>query len=561
MIASDAKFQLLANQMKKIEKAFNERPQGALPSNTIPNPREDIKVTTIQSGITLAGPSVPPLNSSSSSSKEVERDPKMTMDQVHISSSESIARVPSLKLHFNISFAEALAQMPKYAKMLKDLLTNKEKHLELANTPLNENCSTVLLKNLLEKLGDPGKFLILCDFSELEECLALADLGASINLMHLSVWKKLMLPELMPTRMTLELANRSVAYPTGRPFLRMAYALVDVHREELILRVGDEKLTFNVDITSKYSHKHGNKSINLIDIIDTTCEDHFHEVLQVWKLINPLSGSLTPFSDPIVASLFPSLTSFGDSDSLLEETDSFLALDSTPPGIDNGIYDSEGDIIFLEKLLEDEPLEAKKSDINPLIREQFDTLLLRDKEIKFNLLKDIDDSVPIPRVYKKPLDSLYYILETFKMTITNPLFDFDSEFTLNSDNPIFDIQNEESDESDTETIMDEVQIHSSQSTPQIPPLYEELSFDMTMHNQILTLSPFNYGIFGSYCVFDTLGPKQFSCLSYYFGLLFPKGFSKSHSLDLFKLVDENEVFDPGTIASNGRLKSLNEAED
>ncbi|GJT76950.1 hypothetical protein Tco_1043675 [Tanacetum coccineum] len=85
-----------------------------------------------------------------------------------------------------------------------------------------------------------------------------------------------------------------------------------------------------------------------------------------------------------------------------------------------------------------------------------------DKEIKFNPLKGIDDPVPIPRVSEKPLDSLDLISESFKMTITNPLFDFDSEFTLNSDNPIFDIQNEESDESDTETIMDEVQIHSSQ---------------------------------------------------------------------------------------------------
>ncbi|GKB07565.1 hypothetical protein Tco_0835849 [Tanacetum coccineum] len=139
-----------------------------------------------------------------------------------------------------------------------------------------------------------------------------------------------------------------------RPFLRTTRALVDVHGEDLILRVGNEKLTFNVDSTSKYSHKHGNESINLIDIIDTTCEDHFHEVLNVQKSIHPLSGSPTP-SDPIVASLFPSLNSFGDSDSLLEETDAFLDLDSIPPDIDNGIYDSEGDILFFEKLLEDEP--------------------------------------------------------------------------------------------------------------------------------------------------------------------------------------------------------------
>ncbi|GKC48364.1 reverse transcriptase domain-containing protein, partial [Tanacetum coccineum] len=94
-------------------------------------------------------------------------------------------------------------------------LTNKEKLLELVNTPLNENCSAVLLKKLPKKLGDTGRFLIPCDFQELESCIALADLGASINLMPLSVWKKLILPELTPTRMTLELATRTVAYPTG----------------------------------------------------------------------------------------------------------------------------------------------------------------------------------------------------------------------------------------------------------------------------------------------------------------------------------------------------------
>ncbi|GJX32772.1 reverse transcriptase domain-containing protein [Tanacetum coccineum] len=254
----------------------------------------------------------------------------------------------------------------------------------------NENWSAVLLRKLPEKLGDPGKFLIPCDFSELEECMALADLGASINLMPFSVWKNLMLPELVPTCMTLELANRSVAYPAGipedvfvqvgkftfpadyivvdydvdprvplilrRPFLRTTCALVDVYGEELTLRVGDEKLIFNIESISKYPRKHGDESINKIDTIDTTCEDYFHEVLNVHKLIYPLSGSPTPSSEPMVASLSPSLTPFRDSDFLLEETDAFLSLnDSIPPGIGYGIYDLGGDILFLEELLNDDP--------------------------------------------------------------------------------------------------------------------------------------------------------------------------------------------------------------
>ena len=105
--------------------------------------------------------------------------------------------------------------MPKFASTIKHLLSNKEKLFEMAKTPLNENCSAVILKKLPEKLGDPGKFLIPCVFPGMVECYALADLGASINLMPHSVWKKLSLPELTPTCMTLELADRTISLPLG----------------------------------------------------------------------------------------------------------------------------------------------------------------------------------------------------------------------------------------------------------------------------------------------------------------------------------------------------------
>ncbi|GKC98081.1 reverse transcriptase domain-containing protein, partial [Tanacetum coccineum] len=161
-----------------------------------------------------------------------------------------------------------------------------------------------------------------------------------------------------------------VPFILGRPFLRTARALVDVHEEELTLRVGDEKLVFNVESTSKYPHKHGDESINQIYIIDTTCKDHFHEVLNVQKSIHPFSGSPIP-SDPVVASLSPSLTPFGDNGFLLEETNALLALDdSIPPEIDEGIFDPEGDILLLEKLLNDE------------IPEDLPPKKLKDDEIK-----------------------------------------------------------------------------------------------------------------------------------------------------------------------------------
>ncbi|GKF57537.1 reverse transcriptase domain-containing protein, partial [Tanacetum coccineum] len=103
------------------------------------------------------------------------------------------------ELHFELSFMDALLHMLKFASMFKSLLNNKEKLFDLVKTPVNE---------IPEKLRDPGKFLIPCDFQGMVECSALADLGASINLMPLFVWKKLSLPDLTSTRMTLELADR-----------------------------------------------------------------------------------------------------------------------------------------------------------------------------------------------------------------------------------------------------------------------------------------------------------------------------------------------------------------
>nr|GFC11029.1 reverse transcriptase domain-containing protein [Tanacetum cinerariifolium] len=118
-------------------------------------------------------------------------------------------------LNFSISFADALILMPKFGPSIKSLLTNKDKLYELARTPLNEHCSATLLKKLPKKLRDPGKFLILCGFLTIAECLALANLDACINLMPLSVWNKLSLPDLSPTYMTLELADHLISRPVG----------------------------------------------------------------------------------------------------------------------------------------------------------------------------------------------------------------------------------------------------------------------------------------------------------------------------------------------------------
>ncbi|GJW40721.1 reverse transcriptase domain-containing protein [Tanacetum coccineum] len=342
MISSEAKFNPLATSMIEIKKSLQERPQGALPSNTIPNPREEIKAITIRSGNVLAGPSVP-LPPISSSSREVERDPETITNQMF------------KKLHFNISLAEALALMPKYAKMLKDLLSDKEKLLGLENTSLTKNCSAVLLKKLPEKLGDPEKFLIPCDFLELEKCIALANLAGIAEDVCTQVGKFTFYADFVVVDYDVD---PRVPFILGRPFLRMARALVDVYGEELIPRDGDEKLIFHVDSTSKHPHKHENESINMINFIDITCEDCFQEVLKIKKSNHPFSGS----SDS-----FPSLTPVKTSDSLLEEfIDELALLDPFLSGNEDDNFDPEDDLREIEYLLNRDPStdSSPKTDID-----------------------------------------------------------------------------------------------------------------------------------------------------------------------------------------------------
>nr|GFB93210.1 reverse transcriptase domain-containing protein [Tanacetum cinerariifolium] len=309
-------------------------------------------------------------------------------------------------LHFDISFADALLLMPNFTSTIKSLLANKDKLFELAKVPLNENCSAMLLKKLPKKLGDLGKFFIPCDFLGIEICHALADLGASINLMPLSIWKKLSLPELTLTRMTLELADRSITgpkgvaedvfvkvgkfyFPTdfvvvdfkadprvplilGRSFLRTGRALIDVYGEEITLRVNDESITFNLNQTMRYSSSYDDTSVNRVDVIDVTCEEFVQDVLDFQY--NPKSSNPTLVSDhsifendsckvPIVKSSSLTLTPFGESDFILEEIKDFRNDDLIPDEIDDSDFDPEGDIRLIEKLLNVDPCSLPLMDL------------------------------------------------------------------------------------------------------------------------------------------------------------------------------------------------------
>nr|GEY59159.1 reverse transcriptase domain-containing protein [Tanacetum cinerariifolium] len=287
---------------------------GTLPSNIIANPRSDLKAITTRRGVSYDRPQIPPLTSFLP--KVVEDEPEATKDIVNPTNNGSTedpvtapvsAPKPNPKtsipypsrrnnemirekannqiekfyqifkdMSFEISFVDALILMPKFASTLKALIGNKEK-LSMA------------------------------------ECLALADLGASINLMPFSVWKKLSLPDMTPTCMTLELADRSISRPVGvakdvyvkvgsfhfatdfvvvdvdadprvplilgRSFLKTERALIDVFEGELTLRVGKEAITFNLDQTSRYSANYSDMKAKRIDVIDMACKEYSQEVL------------------------------------------------------------------------------------------------------------------------------------------------------------------------------------------------------------------------------------------------------------------------------------------
>nr|GEW68000.1 reverse transcriptase domain-containing protein [Tanacetum cinerariifolium] len=451
-------------------------------SNTIPNPRNEAKSITTRSGISYNGPPIPP--------PVMEKEPEATKDtelpsteniqppliQVHEKDKEPIdkpfvfpktktnvpypSRLAKEKLrekddilaanfkeifrdrHFELSFADALVHMHKFALMFKNLLNNKDKLIELTKTPLNENCSAVVLKKLLEKLGDPGRFLIPCDFSEFDNCLALADLGASINLMPLSIWKKLRLPTLNDTKMVLVLADRTISKPAdvaetvfvkvrkfyfladfvvldfiadprvplilGRPFLSTAHAIIDVYEGEIILRHEEQSLTLKCSDTPSISYNDF-ESLNKIDLIDA-----------------------------------------GESDFDSEEIENFLNDDSIPIGIENSVFDPEGDIIFLEKLLNEDPFliklnQAKSSIEEPeysfsMGYEHFSTALVTKlDEVAESSIKNL---VPIPREYEVTLDNESESNEPVKddslviTTFSNLLFNDSNDFTSNNNKSI-----------------------------------------------------------------------------------------------------------------------------
>ncbi|GKE06769.1 reverse transcriptase domain-containing protein [Tanacetum coccineum] len=288
-----------------------------------------MKAISTRSGVSYDGPQIPP--PLYSLPKEVENEPEVTKDTVR-QSTENI-QPPVVQTNDRIDEPVAAPKpkstLPYPSRVNKQKFQEKDDKLALKFVEIFRNLhfELSLADALLFMPKFASIFLIPCDFPELVECLALVDLSASINLMPLSIWEKLSLLPLTPTRMILELADRSITTPSGiakdvyvkvgkfhfpadfvvvdyvsdprvplilgRPFLRTAHALIDVYGEELTLRFNHESVTFKVGDTSGYSYN-DYESINRIDGIDMSCEK--------------------------------------ESDFILEEIEDCLASDSIPPG-------------------------------------------------------------------------------------------------------------------------------------------------------------------------------------------------------------------------------------
>ncbi|GKA23568.1 reverse transcriptase domain-containing protein [Tanacetum coccineum] len=251
--------------------------------------------------------------------------------------------VSKQQLRLEIGLKDALVEMPKFNKWLSSLLRNKEKLEEIAIMTVNAECSAIIMNKVPEKLEDPGKFLIPCALQELNRTSALADSGASINLLPHSIYKKLGLEALTPTRMTLELANRSITH-TNRCIAR------DVFADELAsldsLPPGNDDSTLKEDLHKENFQVYSTPLFEFDDNFkSSTINPLFDEIEEDVEIINSNVSDEPVFNTP----LSDKVECFAPEDND-DEIDVFLAMEVSS-NFEEGYFDSEGDVIFLDNLL------------------------------------------------------------------------------------------------------------------------------------------------------------------------------------------------------------------
>ncbi|KAL0462103.1 UNVERIFIED_CONTAM: hypothetical protein Slati_0097900 [Sesamum latifolium] len=327
--ATDTRFQSQEAAIRNIKVQIGQlvnivsgRREGQLPSDTKKNPREQVNAISINNGQTIENE--PPKEQVEEAQAQKEEEPqvetkgsplKLNLDAIppyipypkrilkaNLDKQFKIFLEIFKKIYINIPLIDALSQMPRSAKFLKEVLSTKRKWEGGETVKLNEECLAILQNKLPPKLKDPGSFSIPCTIGNIDFDKVLCDLGASVNLMPYSIFEKLEMHEITPSIITLQLADRSIKYPRGivedvsvkvekfiipvdfivldmeedknmplilgRPFLATSRALIDVQNYQLTLRVNDEYVVFNVFRPMKYLHKKEH-DIFVIDSIKT----------------------------------------------------------------------------------------------------------------------------------------------------------------------------------------------------------------------------------------------------------------------------------------------------
>nr|GEV25324.1 reverse transcriptase domain-containing protein [Tanacetum cinerariifolium] len=325
---------------------------GTLPSNTITNPKEDLKGITTQSGNAYKGPKIP----TTSSPKVVERETEVTKDTVPPTNNRSTKDVQPLVVQIETLIPNS---EPVVAPVIEPIVSSVSvpKRNQKPSIPYP---SRLYDQKLRDKANDQ-KEIFFQIFNNLDFNISFADalilipnFGPTIKIgVAEDVFVKVGTFHFSADFVVVDFnANPKVPLILERSFLKIGCALIDVYDGELTLRIGKEVVTFNLDQTLRYSTNYDAMSVNRIGLIDVACEEYSQEVLGF-----SVSGNPTPSTEPIVSTSSSTLTPFEDSNFLLEETNDFLAIDDEPisPEIDESYYDSEGDILLLEEFLNDDP--------------------------------------------------------------------------------------------------------------------------------------------------------------------------------------------------------------
>ncbi|GJZ07840.1 hypothetical protein Tco_0542123 [Tanacetum coccineum] len=322
----------LTDMLSKFVTSNTASTSRTLPSNTVTNPKEDLKGITTRSGVAYKGPTIP----TTSSPKVVERETKVTKDTMPPTNNRRTKDVqPSV---VPVVHHESISE-PVNA-LVNASMPNQKTPIPFPSRRNDER------RRLIHATPWPisARALILCHIPSGKS------LSSRTN------------PDLHDTRTSgpFDLCVTppkwvAAEYNVSGALLHRSIAQ-DVYEGEITLRVGREAITFNLDQTSRYTANYNHMTANRIDVIDMACEEYSQEVLGFSNVIS--SGNPTPYYDPIVSTSSPTLTLFGDSDFLLfEEADSFLAIedDPTSPEVDPTYYDPDGDILLLEAILNSDP--------------------------------------------------------------------------------------------------------------------------------------------------------------------------------------------------------------